>query len=109
MEEHYFTCQCSDFNHLVRFNLSELDGDVYVDVRLNHYERWYKRIWIAVKYIFKKPHAYGHYDCTLLRVEDYPGLHDLMDRSKLLVKQAEDKRVAEWALTKAQEKPAKAE
>lgn len=82
----YVECQCSDFNHVIRFNMSELDGDVYVDVRLNHYEPWYKRAWIALKYVFKQPHAYGHYDVTLLRSEDYQKLHDLLDLSSKLQK-----------------------
>jgi len=104
MEQYYFECQCSDYNHLIRFNMSELDGDVYVDVRLNHYERWYKRIWIALKYVFKKDHSYGHYDITLLREEDFHRLHDLLDRGKLLQKQCQDKRAAEWALKQPTEK-----
>jgi hypothetical protein len=83
MEEEYMTCQCSDFNHTVRFTLDPQDGDVYLDVRMNYYDPWWKRIWNAVKYVFKRDVAYGYYDCTLLREEDYDRLRDLMRRSEI--------------------------
>lgn len=83
METEHFDCQCSDFNHTVRFTLDPQDGDVYMDVRMNYYDPWYKRIWNAVKYVFKRDVAYGHYDCTLLREEDFDRLRDLMRRSQI--------------------------
>lgn len=83
METEHFDCQCSDFNHTIRFSLDRLDGDVWVDVRLNAYEPWYKRIWLGIKYVFGRPVAYGHYDVTMLKEEDYDRLRDLMNRSEI--------------------------
>lgn len=83
METDHFDCQCSDFNHTVRFTLDPRDGDVYLDVRLNYWDRWYKRIWNAIKYVFKRDVAYGHYDVTLLKEEDYDRLRDLLKRSEI--------------------------
>jgi len=84
MEHHYVDCQCSDFNHVIRFVLDEKDGELWLEVRMNHWEPWYKRVWNAVKYVFKKDVAYGHYDVTMLRVEDLVKLHRLFDRSSML-------------------------
>jgi hypothetical protein len=85
MEQSYFDCQCSDFNHLVRFELDN-DGDVYVSVRMNYWEPWWKRVWNAIRYIFKRDVAYGHFDVTMLREEDFARLHDLMDRAALILR-----------------------
>jgi hypothetical protein len=84
MQHHYVDCQCSDFGHVIRFVMDEEDGELWLEVHMNHYEPWYKRIWNAVKYVLKKDVAYGHYDVTMLRNEDLVKLHDLFDRSSLL-------------------------
>lgn len=66
--EEYFTCCCIDFDHTLRFVL-DLDRDseqpyptMYVECQLNESAAWYKRIWIAIKYIFKKTDYY-HSGC----------------------------------------------
>jgi len=66
--EEYFTCVCGDFDHTLRFVL-DLDRDseyqfptIYVECQLNEYMPWYKRILIAIKYIFKKTQYY-HSGC----------------------------------------------
>lgn len=83
MEQHHVTCQCSDFNHTFRLTFDPVDGDVYLDARLNFNDPWWKRIYNAVKYVFKRDTSYGHYDVTLLRVEEYNAIRDLLYRSEL--------------------------
>lgn len=83
METDHFDCQCSDFNHTFRLTLDPQDGEVWLDVRLNHYDPWWKRVWNAVKYVFKRDVAYGHYDVTLLREEDYDRIRDILKRSEI--------------------------
>jgi len=87
MEQHYVECQCSDFNHVVRFVLDEKDGEVWLEVNINPYLPWYKRVWEAVRYVLGMRAAYGHYDVTMLRDEDYVRLHALLDRSSLIKRQ----------------------
>ena len=84
MERHYVECQCSDFNHVFRFVLDEQEGDVWLEVQLNVWLPWYKRLYHAVRYAFGKPKAYGHYDVTLLRDEDFLRLHVLLDKAAVL-------------------------
>jgi len=83
METHYFNCACSDFNHTFRFTLDTRDGDVYLDVRMNYAEPWWQRVWNAIKYVCGLDVAYGHYDCTILKDEDYNRIRDLLTRSEL--------------------------
>lgn len=60
MEHKYFECDCNDANHVVRFTWFQdewegrkLDREIYIEVFMNHNYSWYKRVWLALKYIFK--------------------------------------------------------
>ena len=83
METHYFDCQCSDFGHTFRFMLDREDGDVYLEVQLKDWEPWYKRVLNALKYVFRRKVAYGFYDTTMLRDEDYDRLRDMLRHSEI--------------------------
>lgn len=98
-EEHYFECACSDFDHLVRFELDKTDGEIFLSFRLVACNTWWKRVWLAVKYVFGKDRRYGEYDTTILREEDFVRLHALMDRASVARKQYWD------ALASRQDKP----
>lgn len=87
MEHTYVECQCSDFNHVVRISFDPTDGEVWLDVRLNYCDPWWKRVWNAIRYVFKRPVAYGHYDVTMLREEDFFRVHDILDRAALVHRQ----------------------
>ena len=81
MESLYLDCQCSDMNHTVRFSLDDVDGDIYVEVRLNRWKPWYKRLLDGIKHVLNINVPYGHYDTTMLRDEDYVKLQQLLLRS----------------------------
>jgi len=83
METHYFDCVCGQFNHVFRFTLEHDSGDLILDVQLRHWEKWYKRVWNALKYVFNKQVKYGFYDTTMLREEDYDRLRDLMKQAEI--------------------------
>jgi len=100
-EEHYFDCCCSDFGHVIRFSFDAEDGDLYLSVHLHQWEPWYKRVWAAIRYVFKKDKTYGHYDTTMLRPEDFGRLHSLLDRAEAFNRAETAKR----ALAARQEKP----
>lgn len=88
MQKLYLNCQCDCSEHVLRFNLDDQDGDLVLETYLNHYHPWYQRIWIAIKYVFGHQSAYGAFDCTLLRNEDFKSLVKIMaasDRLKGLV------------------------
>lgn len=82
MENYYFDCQCSDFNHTFRFVLDNSDGDVWLEARLSQFRPWYLRMWIALKYIFNKDNAYGHYDITLIKYEQLVKLQELINKAE---------------------------
>lgn len=82
LKHEYFECQCSDFNHVFRFVVDENSGEAWLEVQLSTWLPWYKRAWLALRYLFgKTPGYHGHYDVTLLREEDFARLCTLLDRS----------------------------
>ena len=84
MEEEYFSCQCNHFGHTIRVLLDPLDGDLRLETRLSCIDPWYKRLWIAVKYVLGSQVSYGNYDDVLLKDEDYDRFHSMMLRSRLI-------------------------
>ncbi len=60
-KEFMLRCTCGDKNehcvHIAQFDLTEEHGDdklgqCTVSMRLNPFLKWYKRVWVAVKYVF---------------------------------------------------------
>lgn len=66
----------------MKFSLDEVNGDIYTSVFLNDYYPWYKRTWIALKYIFGYKSKYGHWDCFEMKPEDYVRFRKLLAKSE---------------------------
>lgn len=48
----YLECGCGGFGHLARIAYFEDDLEyAYLNMQLNHYLPWYKRIWYAINYV----------------------------------------------------------
>lgn len=75
---HYFECQCGGAEHTLRFVLNKEDDELYTSIFLNDWQRWYKRLWVAVKYVFGYKCKYGHWDCWILRRDDAERLHSML-------------------------------
>ena len=53
MKTHYIECDCGGFGHLARISYFEDDKEyAYLNMQLNHYLPWYKRMWYAINYVF---------------------------------------------------------
>ena len=83
LEHHYLDCQCDCASHTLRFTLDDEDGSLYLSTYLDSCRPWYKRIWVAVQYVFGHQSKFGAFDCTLLRPEDYGMLEQLLGASKV--------------------------
>jgi hypothetical protein len=79
---HRFECQCTSFDHNVRFEVDPEVGDISISVPLNHWRPWWQRLILAVKYVFAKTERYGHYDTVQLNPHDYPRIRALLDDSE---------------------------
>ena len=78
---YFFECRCGSSEHTLRFVLDKdkTDPCIHTEVYLNLWERWYKRVWVALKYVFGYRCAYGHWDCWMLDGEDAGKLRDMVD------------------------------
>lgn len=83
--ERTFDCICYDPTHRVRFDIVEgvsgYDDTLLVELTLNSYQPWYKRIWIGIKYIigisFRSSNDFYH--ASELSVEDSVKLRNICD------------------------------
>lgn len=80
-DTHYFECDCHSDEHVFKFTLDKENADFYLHVYLNDFDRWYQRVWKAVKYVFGYKCKYGHWDVTMLDAEDVERLRDLCDKA----------------------------
>ena len=71
----YFECVCGTPEHMLRFTTMQQDAhdgenEIYVEVFLNGYHAWYKRLWVALKYVLGVRQGCGAFDCTILSQDD---------------------------------------
>ena len=87
----FFECICMSDEHVIKFRLDTYDHDnveLYMSIFLNQYRGFFGKLWIAIKYLFGYKCKYGHWDCTLLKLEDTDRLISLLQTYKRL---SEDK------------------
>ncbi len=88
MQTEYFDCTCSSSEHTLRFcyfkpykgkDFTE-DAELYAEIHLNQYRNIFKRIWVAIKYVFGYKCRYGHWDVWTLNQKDCERLRNLVDK-----------------------------
>ena len=84
----YMECQCMSPEHLVKFHLDLEDGDLCLDFHLANWLPWYKRIWVAIKYIFGYTSKYGHFDELIFKDQDVDKLIELLVHQKKIKEHA---------------------
>lgn len=83
-ETQYFECICRAPYHLLRIDIEDWDDkftpELIVYNQLNIYLPWYKRVYIAMKYIFGFERKNCDYTDTLLNEEKAIVLRDMLNR-----------------------------
>ena len=83
----HLDCCCGSPQHTLRFVLDfDTFGDdeiptIYTDVQMAHYLPWYKRIWVAIKYIFGYD-TVDHYGCWELDHTDADRMITMLTKLK---------------------------
>lgn len=75
MKDEFFVCECGSDEHTLRFTYDEDETEndlkeIYTSVYLNQHRSFFKRLWVAIRYVFGYKCKYGHWDCFVLRRED---------------------------------------
>jgi len=66
---YFVECDCGSDEHTLRFTIDADEDIIYTSVFLNQWRPWWKRVWIAIKYIFGYKCKYGHWDVTSMSYE----------------------------------------
>lgn len=77
----YFECECLSPSHVLRFTYDEEENEIYTEVQLQS-GGILKRLWNALKYIFKFEVRYGVWENTIIRKNDVPRLIKLLEKVK---------------------------
>ncbi len=79
----FFECRCGSSEHTLRFTLDiedPEDKELFTSIFLNQYRSIWKRIWIAIKYVFGYKCKFGHWDCWIMKENDAKRLRDMCDK-----------------------------
>jgi hypothetical protein len=74
----YLPCECASSEHAIVFVLDKENKELWLEIHLNTYLPWWKRVWSAIKYIFGYKSEYGHFDCWMMRPDDANKIIELM-------------------------------
>jgi len=78
-EYYYFDCACSAPEHTIRFTRDPKEGTVWMEVHLFNWRSIFKRIWVAIKYVFGYRCKYGNWDTCELHPADAEKMISLME------------------------------
>jgi hypothetical protein len=80
----YIECDCHSREHLLQFYHDTEDNSLIVSTHLSHWQPWYKRVWIGIRYVFGgKVREGGDFDCTLISGNNLVKVRDLCDHAIL--------------------------
>lgn len=73
MEHEIIICKCESPEHQIIFSYfldNDIDREVYMIIHLRPESNIFKRIWIALKYIFGYKSKYGDFDSMIIGQRD---------------------------------------
>lgn len=82
-ETQYFECSCFSPEHTLRFSYDPEDNELHTHIFLNQYRNVFKRVWVAIRYVFGYKCRYGEWDCWILKPEDVHRLKALLNRVEI--------------------------
>lgn len=82
LETQHFDCACHSPEHTLRFAWDDEDNEIYTEVYLRQYRNFFKRMWVAIKYVFGYTCKYGHWDCFIMQPKDAQRLKDMLGKLK---------------------------
>ncbi len=79
---HYFECKCGAMEHTLRFVVDKDEKTLYADMHLTHYDSFWKRLIIGIKYIFGGKGRYGDFGSWILSTKETERLSNLLEKVK---------------------------
>jgi hypothetical protein len=81
-DRNFFICECHSLEHQYIFRYDSEDKFIYCEPHLNNYLPFYKRIVLAIKYIFGFKTSYGSWDEFIFKNEDLDRLENIIKYAK---------------------------
>jgi uncharacterized protein (UPF0297 family) len=82
MKTECLICQCLSPEHTLQFIYDEEDKEIHTRVYLNQYRTFWKRILVAIKYVFGYKCSYGDWDTFIMRQEDLEKIIKMCEETK---------------------------
>ena len=82
LEVHYTACNCGSPDHIVRFSYdNEMEGDelCWIEVQLRQWRPFWKRIYVAIRYVLGYESRYGHWDCATIDLKEGRKLRNFLN------------------------------
>lgn len=82
-EDCFIVCDCSTDEHTVRFSYQpeyrDMIPELYIHYQLHQWRGFWKRVWVALRYIFRRKEIYGYWDVTLINTDNVIQLRDFLN------------------------------
>ena len=79
-EDIVLSCECFSSEHSLFFHFDWEGNEIYTEMFLRNWRGFFKRLWVAIKYVFKRNNKYGHFDCFSMSVHAAYVLRTSLDR-----------------------------
>jgi len=56
-------CECHDPAHTLQFQFNRQENEIWTEVYLRQHRSFFKRLRLAIKYLFRCRSIYGHWEC----------------------------------------------
>jgi len=76
----FFRCDCASTEHQFVIDYWDGDDELIVSVHLNPLEPWYKRVWMAVRYVFGYTSCYGSFQEVILQRDQVDRLISVLNQ-----------------------------
>ena len=87
-ERELIVCECGLTEHQFLLALYEWEDEVevYLESHLSTYRNFFKRVWVAIRYIFGYRCKYGEWDCVMLGEEQLQQMLDFIFMASVRIK-----------------------
>lgn len=82
-EQQVFICECGSYCHQTIFWYDKEDKQLHFTTHLITYRNFFKRLWVAIKYLFGYKSNYGEWDTFLFKPVDEARLLAYLKKTKL--------------------------